>query len=221
MTQANVKTTHSYIQKSDIIVWCLNANFLGDTGVVTEMQNVYGYGKPMICVITHIDEIDTPNRALEYVKSKEFVAYFKDIFLLSARDALKYSLLRNSSELQKTGLNNIKNYLNEKFRTKEDVNKEKENSILSSLDSLVKKDIKYHNLVLFDLAALKENISIVSKDLEYHEDAINKKITDWIIDKIKDTYLEPEFNEIKKLIDSAAELTEKEIQEVERIFSKE
>ncbi len=213
VTEANMKTTHDYIQRSDVILWVLNGEDLGDLDIMEQMQKVNSYGKPMACIISHIDEIDDKDkpRTIEFVKEREFSVYFKKIFTVAGKEAFKCAMSKDIEGINESGLGSILSYLKEIGQAKQEV---KEASVRSSLGFILKKDLKYHNLVLFDIDSQRREVETVKNDLVYHEDIINKKTTDWIIAKIRDEYFEAEFKDIKGKTDSHQGISNEYLNEV-------
>lgn len=68
MTEQNAQLTRSVLEDVDIALWVLNANHLGQTDIMQEVENLAQLGKPIIAVISKIDEVDTsPERLIKYV----------------------------------------------------------------------------------------------------------------------------------------------------------
>ena len=82
-------TTVNFFNSSDVIIWVFNANHIGQSDVRERLSTVAKLGKPMIGVVSRIDETGTETESvLTYVKNN-YSLYFQRIMGFSALWARK------------------------------------------------------------------------------------------------------------------------------------
>lgn len=156
ITISNEQRTRNYIQESDVVIWVMNSNHLGQSDVNEKIEEVYDLGKPIICVANRIDEIDAPKEeVLEYIKG-EIGYMIEDVIPMSAKCAYQGVRENNRQLLEESGFNLLLDTLKEIDLNMEEVQRE---SILSSFSVQVDRDIKIHN-------RFKSYIDEINLDLE-------------------------------------------------------
>ena len=97
LTIENQETTKNYIQQSDVILWTLHASYINNQTIEDEIGEVFDFGKPMICAVTHVDEIHaTPEQVTEATEDA-FPGYFNKIFPINAYSAY-HAVRENNTE---------------------------------------------------------------------------------------------------------------------------
>lgn len=210
ITISNEQRTINYIQESDVVIWVMNSNHLGQSDVNEKIEEVYDLGKPIICIANRIDEINA--------QQEEVVAYIEDeigymidkVIPMSARLAYRSVKENNKELLEKSGFKLLLDTLKEMNSNTDVIHRE---SILSSFSVQVDRDINVHK-------RFKSYIDEINRDL--YERFINfenyRMELDNILRNEVNQWFENEFlvNEIDEIIESKSpEL------KFERFFSKE
>lgn len=198
VTNENEERTENYIANADVILWILNSHHLGQSDVASKIDEVLDYGKPIICVVNRIDEINGNSYELvEYVK-EEMGYMFTEVFATSAKKAWEGYCENNSSKLKESNINEVYKYiLNNIERNAEKVQKD---SIVESIKMQIQKDLYTHKGAELRIDAMLQSFQKDIKELKQFngriKDIINNKINEWI-----DTGF---FEEEKKLLSSCS-----------------
>lgn len=208
VTSENEEKTENYIANSDVILWVINSHHLGQTDIVEKIEKVLDYGKPIICVLNRIDEIDADkDELIEYVEN-EMWYMFSEIFAISAKQAWDGYCKKDISKIQESNINELYDYLiNDIERNANDVQM---NSILESIKTQVMRDLIVHQKTQLRLNIMLESFQKDKKELEeFNErikEIINNKLSEWL-DKeffkkerilLKDCDKDKEFNNLIK-----------------------
>lgn len=110
ITDRNINTTKNYIKWADIILWLMDANYLGQSDVISEIEEIERYGKPIVCILNKMDRIDEPQRIIDYADFN-YGMYFESIIPLSASKALNSVLNNDEKLLVESGFKNLLDYL--------------------------------------------------------------------------------------------------------------
>lgn len=105
VTEQNAQLTRNVLEDVDIALWVLNANHLGQTDIMQEVENLAQLGKPIIAVISKIDEVDTsPERLIKYV-NRHAGEYFTEVLhylrILANKMMSTLNILRNLKSISK------------------------------------------------------------------------------------------------------------------------
>jgi small GTP-binding protein len=182
VTTENEKRTESYIINSDVILWILNSHHLGQNDILEKIEEVMEYGKPIICVLNRIDEIDGQTTDLiEYVES-EMGYMFSEIFATSAKKAWDGYMEKNISKVNESNINNLYEYLvNNIERNAEEVQKE---SVLKSINVQIMRDLYAHKSLKLRIDSMLVKFNADLKELNTFnntlKEIISNKITEWI-----------------------------------------
>ncbi len=194
ITKENEEKTKKYLQEADVILWVLNANYLGQTDIEESMSHVAKSGKKILGVINHIDEIESnPRRIVRYVKQKMGI-YFEEIFPMSALDAFNGITNNDDMLLEISGYDKLFDYLENNIEANsEEVHTE---SIISSAKALISNDLSLHESYLRNIAFLVEQMENNESKLEYHKRRILGEVKDRIEEHFND-FLEEEKAQIE------------------------
>lgn len=182
VTSENEERTENYIANADVILWILNSHHLGQSDVTDKIEEVLDYGKPIICVLNRIDEINGDSYELiEYVKS-EMGYMFTEIFATSAKKAWDGYYENNLSKIQESNINELYEYvLNNIERNAEKVQID---SIVESIKMQIQKDLYTHRATELRidtmLQSFKKDIRELKQFNERIKEIINNKIAEWI-----------------------------------------
>ena len=143
VTFQNAQKAKNFIQKSDVVIWVLNSNHLGQMDIEESLQEVAKMGKPIILVANRIDEVaGDSERILDYIE-EHLGIYAKKVFPLSAFDAYTALQSKNQELLKESGFVELRDYIiNEIENNARQVQNE---SIITSMKALFDKDLRCHN----------------------------------------------------------------------------
>ena len=193
MTPHNVSLTNEYIQHADVIVWVLNSNYLDQKDVNEKMMEIYSYGKPMICVVTHVDvENKDTGRLMASIESKEYSSFFSGILAVSGKFAYESSVSGDEKGKSASGLNDVLKSLDRVGKSKELSIKTKEQSLNSSFVSIVKKDLRLHSIMDYDISVMGKEFERFLKEITYYRETLNRKTEDRITSYVRKEFLEKE-----------------------------
>lgn len=167
VTEQNAQLTKSILEEVDIALWVLNANHLGQTDILEEIEALSKLGKPIIAVISRIDETDeSPDRLIRYVR-RQSGEYFQEIFALSA-----------SSSSEGDGFldyfKNFKDYL--KLQVSQKASEVKDGSIKSSLESLVYAEKSSHESVVRLFKHKLDELDFFNQDLDFEIEMLKSTV---------------------------------------------
>ena len=167
VTEQNAQLTRNVLEDVDIALWVLNANHLGQTDIMQEVENLAQLGKPIIAVISKIDEVDTsPERLIKYV-NRHAGEYFTEVFALSA-----HSSQQNDEYFEY--FEEFKTYLKEQVSHKaKDVKKD---SVESSLEALHYAEKAVHESIIRQMQHKLTDLSAFDQDLEFEKEMLISEI---------------------------------------------
>ena len=137
ITGQNAQVTQEHFQHIDVVLWVLNANYLGQSDINDEIRTVAKMGKPIIAVVNRIDEIDgNVDDLIEYVDDNLGI-YLKTVKPLSGKNAYDAILRGDAAGRRDSGFDALFTYIMENIeRHSDDV---KLDSIVRSAQTLEKK----------------------------------------------------------------------------------
>lgn len=182
VTNENERRTEDYIANADVILWILNSHHLGQSDVVDKIEEVLDYGKPIICVLNRIDEINCDSYDLiEYVKS-EMGYMFTEVFATSAKKAWDGYIESNKSKIKESNIDDLYEYIVNNIER--NANSVQMNSIVDSIKIQIEKDFHTHKETELRIDAMLQSFQKDIKELnEFNErlkGIISNKITEWI-----------------------------------------
>ena len=182
VTNENARRTEDYIANADVILWILNCHHLGQSDVANKIEEVLDYGKPIICVLNRIDEVNADSNELEdYVKS-EMGYMFKEVFATSAQKAWEGYIENDKSKIKESNINELYEYIVNNIER--NANTVQMNSIIDSIKTQAKKDLYTHKETQLRIEAMLQSFQKDIKELkEFNErlkGVISNKIAEWI-----------------------------------------
>jgi small GTP-binding protein len=175
ITEDNAKRTEDYIANADVILWVINAHYLGQSDIVDKMHDFIQLGKPVIAVLNKVDEIDGDiDRLVEYLDD-EIGLYVEKIIPISAFLALEGVLQQNEALKEQSGYVPLMEFLETQINSKVDIVKLK--SSVQSAHNLVHRDTIKHEKVIKIITTLQAQLD-KSMDLvrDYSEQTTNYAI---------------------------------------------
>lgn len=167
VTEQNAQLTRGILEDVDIALWVLNANHLGQTDIMEEVESLSKLGKPIIAVIGKIDEVDTtPERLIRYV-SRQAGEYFQEIFALSASSYSEGGAFSDN-------FTQFKEYL--KIQVAQKASEVKDDSIKSSLEALIHAEKAAHESIIRFLKHKQEDLDYFNQDLDFEAEMLNATV---------------------------------------------
>lgn len=111
LTEENQKTTREYIQQADVVLWTLHAAYINDQAMEDEIKTVFDLGKPMLCIATHIDEVNAAQEQVKEAIDDALAGYFDKIFPVNAAEAFHAVLKKDKKALIQTGFQALQDEL--------------------------------------------------------------------------------------------------------------
>lgn len=170
-TQENHDTTINYIQKSDVVVWVLSTHHLGQSDIDQQILEVMNYGKPIILLISRIDQIDQDDieEVMEFVEDN-YGHYIEKAFPVSGKLAYDAKQSNDKEMLEASGLPKIMTYLEENInRSSETI---KENTMLSSYLQILNKELYTSKAIMESIIFLEHAVVERKHDIDYFKTKI-------------------------------------------------
>jgi small GTP-binding protein len=194
LTEANQKLSRDFARESDVVLWVLNANHLGQADVREEMARVARMGKPLVAMVNRIDEVDSsPDRLVRHVE-QEFAAYVRAVFPLSARRAYDAVVRSDEVGMRESGFADIMHFLKEEIREERD--RVKFDSAKSSIVALLGQDRVYHESFLRLLAFSKEQVTKYRNELDRKRIVIDDRMSARLESRIYRDFLSRELEQV-------------------------
>lgn len=197
LTAQNVEVTKNIMQDVDLALWIFNANHLGQSDIMGEVASLAQLGKPIIAVINKIDEVEeSPEKLIRYL-NRSSGEYFKEIFAISAYQALNTN---DDNQEFKEYFDELKDYLVQQVSLKAtDVKNE---SLQSTFNAVMNIEKELHESAIKKLQKLQEEQKDFSKDLLYEKDRLSNDIKIMIKQKCNGLNHDDEFaSKIKKVLE--------------------
>lgn len=202
ITTDNQETTDDYIMKSDVVIWLMSANHVGQASILDRIIDIKKRGKPVILIINRMDQVSDSERILDYI-CDEYDFYVEEVFGLSAEEAFQGIMKKDDKRYRDSGLPDILNYLENNIeRSSENL---KEELLYESVLPIINREILTH-------LDMKKEIEIIDKTFETREeqtkiaiDRINTVIDNQFEHWIKHQFLKEEENELLSLTSDASD----------------
>lgn len=193
ITITNAERTKNYIQESDVVIWVLNCNHLGQSDVIEKLEEVYDLGKPIICVANRIDEIDAEKEEIvEYIED-ELGYMIESVIPMSGHMAYEGVINNNNDILEDSGFNLLIEALK---CINSNVDEVQQKSILKSFDVQVTRDIKVHNRVKNYFEEINKDLNIRVNNFENYKNQLNKELHNKVNQWFENEFLTSEIDEI-------------------------
>lgn len=174
VTQQNSALTKSIALETDLVVWVVNGNHLGQADIAEDIISIAHLGKPIIAVINKIDEIDEdPDELIEYLDSTSG-DYLQQIFALSAFHVIEGNNTATDNNYQ-TLFNNFTDYLQIKVDDK--AKTIKQDSVRDSCEALARRELIVHQSIIRQTREKIEAYDDYRDDLRRDKARIDKSLT--------------------------------------------
>ena len=212
VTFENAEKARSFIQHSDVVVWVLNSNHLGQVDVEAYVNEVAEMGKPILLVLNRIDEVGTQVDKVMNFADQQLGIYVEEIFPLSARDAYEGVREKDLVKLEKSGFKTLSDYLMTNVERKAQAVQHQ--TIFDSMVAILKKDRYLHLEYVKHLEMLHEQLTNNHVMLRHHHDRILEYIKNDLKNWVEVEFLETEMRQLQQMKNM------KDVQqEMNRIFS--
>lgn len=176
--------TIDFFNSSDVIIWVFNANHAGQSDVRERLSAVARLGKPMIGVVSRIDEVGNEvDSILNYFRNN-YSLYFKKILGFSALWARTSLVVKDGDTERSSGIKELLEHLN---RIDDDVKRVKRDSSMSSMHALAITDKAMHELARNRVEYFLNQMQLFRNKCEYHRDSIGRSLNglteDWLENK--------------------------------------
>lgn len=212
MTSKNENKTLSYIQNADLIVFVFDSTHLGQEDILSALELVETFKKPIIGVINKCDLLsEDKNEVMEFIQD-EYGIYIEKFFLLSSY--IEYKNIdsfndfnddydkKNYYEILKKEFIYFKDYIDEIYLNSNDVKISSKNK---SIKGLLQKEVLINYDYFKSITMLKEEVDkyekILSRKLDYISSKMNFEIDDWV----ERVFFEDELKEINEDLDKVNE----------------
>ena len=182
VTSENEERTEDYIANADVILWILNSHHLGQSDISEKIEEVLDYGKPIICVLNRIDEINGDIReVVEYVQN-EMGYMFSEIFATSAKLAWDGYIEKDSAKVKESHIDELYEYIvNNIEKNAKQVQKA---SILESMKVQIMRDLQVHKNTKLKIEGILGSFENDLRELKQFNNTIKEivknKISEWI-----------------------------------------
>lgn len=208
ITDQNQEVALRYMQEADVILWVLNGNHLGQSDMEESIAIAARMGKPILVVVNRIDEVDgDPERLQQYVLDQLSV-YTDQVFTMSAYEAFEAMKSGDEDRLSRSGYPDLLEYLERKIEEKAD--KVQLDSIYSSIEALLRKNLFFHESYARSLQFLKNQTRDYERDLDYHNGRIKQELEDKLRQWGDVDFLTKEKQEIIRMIENLKMLSGKD-----------
>ena len=223
LTKKNQETAKNYIQQADLILWVLHASYINNETIENDISDAFDFGKPMICAVTHVDEVEaTPEQVAEAAEDA-LPGYFDKIFPLNASEAYQAVCEKSEEKIIETGFQ----ALLKELETEYDNNSEEaqSESLLDSAQNLLIKDRDIHFDAIRIWRERHDAYIRVSEDIKYMCQEIEKKFTNELRNWFENDFFKHEgellVDEINKISVWSKKDKEEDVKELwNRLFSK-
>jgi len=207
ITEENEAVTVNYIQKADVVLWLFNGNHMGQADVKEKLSETAKYGKPVIGIVNRVDEVDTSPERLKLYTQRKYEIYLYDIFTLSAFQAYQAKKNDDQDLLNESGYTELIDYLENNIeKESEEVQEE---SIISSLNSIINRDIVLHESYLRNIEFIKNQLEVHNDEIKYHNERIKNNIESRLRNWVRQDIFRNEKRELFNMVENMGALSSK------------
>ena len=215
INQNNESKTLEYIQKTDLIIFFIDGTHLGQEDILKELDLISMYKKPLFIVINKADLIEDSEKEIMDYAYNEYGLYTEDIFYISSYREYQENIdFKNNIDDNIYGYNKLReNFIKLRYYIKEiyfNEDRIKEKSIGTSLEAIIKKDIKLNEEYLKSMYIIREEIKRYKNLLLDKEEYINTRMEHEIKKWIKMIFFRKELQEIKEDLNNIERYIRKE-----------
>lgn len=217
ITDENVNTTKKYLMWADLILWVLDANYLGQSDIISELEEIEEYGKPIIGLLNKIDLIKGKEEVIKYA-NREYKFYFDRIFPISGLKAYNAVMNNNMELLKESGFDSLIEYIKNNISSSKKSEEIKIDSIIKTIESINRRDKYCHEIAYNEVKEVAETFNDINEHLDYYVERINNKIETMVKSKVMSEFLSDEANNVLSYIDSNS-LSKEQMNQLEHMIS--
>lgn len=206
ITQQNSALTKNIVIETDLVVWVVNGNHLGQADIAEDIVSIAHLGKPIIAVINKVDEVDEdPEALIEYLDSTSG-DYLQQIFALSAFKAVEGN--NTAVDNQYVALfKDFTDYLQVKVDDK--AKTVKQDSVQDSCEALARRELIVHQSIIRQTREKIEAYDDCRDDLRRDKSRIEKSLTLELDKKYNDLLKDKSFEQdIKTCLSNTPSVSE-------------
>lgn len=206
ITQQNSALTKNIVIETDLVVWVVNGNHLGQADIAEDIVSIAHLGKPIIAVINKVDEVDEdPEALIEYLDSTSG-DYLQQIFALSAFKAVEGN--NTAVDNQYVALfKDFTDYLQVKVDDK--AKTVKQDSVQDSCEALARRELIVHQSIIRQTREKIEAYDDYRDDLRRDKSRIEKSLTLELDKKYNDLLKDKSFEQdIKTCLSNTPSVSE-------------
>lgn len=181
--------TVNFFNSSDVIIWVFNANHAGQSDVRERLSAVAKLGKPMIGVVSRIDEIGNEADVILNYFRNNYSLYFQKIIGFSALWARTGLMSKDGDMSRSSGIKELLEHLKE---IDDEVKRVKSESTLSSMRALALIDKATHELARNRVEYFLNQMQLFRNKCDYHRDSIGRSLEGLAEDWLENKFLEEE-----------------------------
>ncbi|MFF3925917.1 dynamin family protein [Paenibacillus lactis] len=200
ITDQNNEVTLRYMQEADVILWVLNGNHMGQADIEESIASAARMGKPILVVVNRIDEVDGDPESIRQYVLDQLSIYTDQVFAVSAYEAFEAMRRGDEARLSRSGYPDLLEHLERKIEEKADI--VHLDSIYSSIEALLRKNLFFHESCARSLQFLKSQTRDYERDLDYHNGRIKQELEDRLRQWGEVDFLRKEKQEIIHMIEN-------------------
>lgn len=203
ITEVNEMRTNDYINNSDVIIWILNGNHLGQNSINEKVEEIAeNIGKPIIGVVNRIDEINASVKDIIDSAEDMLGDYFLKTFAISSKKAWEGILNSDSEMIRESQINNIFEYIVENIEA--NTEKVQDYSTAVTVEKQKEREIVLHKKINEYIDKLIKKIRETDKEMDKFNNTLKIEISNDVNQWIEYSFLEKEKNELLDEGDSSA-----------------
>lgn len=172
ITSENVKITEDYMIHADAILWVINIHHIGQRDVTDEITRCLSYGKPMIALVNRLDELDEDSDSVMAYVEEEMSYLFTKIIPISAKTSWQGVLEANENKIKVGNVREVLTYLQENIADRS-VQFIGETSI-QTMRTQVARELEIHQNALNKIQQTFEKMKIQFRGLEDNNQKVKK-----------------------------------------------
>ncbi len=186
ITEAHHARAESYVDNADLVLWVLNANYIGQEDVVRSIESVASKGKPVVLIVNKVDQIrGDAGRLIEYAQQM-YSPYCRAIVPLSASRAFDASVIDDEIEMRQSGFTDLVQFLSTRIMA--DTGDVKTESAIQSAKAIFMTDAELHEDFADEIDKLQEVQKSANAQIDaaciYIEDSIRQMLWDEVMHRL-------------------------------------
>lgn len=200
ITSQNATRSEEYILESDVVLWVMNSNHLGQSDITQTMACIAKLGKPIIGVLNKIDQVEgEPSRLVRYAQ-RSFGVYLNQVFALSAGRALEGVQANDDQLVSESGFVVLRNYLVEEIERR--VDEVLVETVRSELAALLRSNLLMHQALSRRVAFCEEQIKVYAAEINGQSREIQTQMATMLEGEVRYGLFADELHRANQMINS-------------------